>query len=71
MNEQLKNIVKSDIETIKQHYSYDEAVDKGLIPKEFKTPLIRIIKFGENSCPCGGTHVENVKQFEAIEIVKL
>lgn len=71
INEEVKKILGSGIETVKEHYSYDEAVEKGLIPKEFKTPLIRVIKFGHSSCPCGGTHIEKITDIQSLEVTKL
>jgi Ser-tRNA(Ala) deacylase AlaX len=44
---------------VKEVFSYKEAVEKGLIPETFKTPLVRIVHFATSNCPCGGTHVEN------------
>lgn len=33
LNEEIKKILNSNISTVKEHYSYEEAVNKSLIPK--------------------------------------
>jgi Ser-tRNA(Ala) deacylase AlaX len=32
---------------------------------------VRVIEFGDASCPCGGTHVQNVGEIEQLQVMKV
>ena len=32
---------------------------------------MRVIFFGESSCPCGGTHVESVAEIQELQVLKV
>ena len=59
LNNHLKNIIAEKIEAVNKLYSYNEAVNLKIIPEEFKVGFVRIIAFGDSSCPCGGTHISS------------
>ena len=67
----LKVILKEDIKSIKEVYSYKDALEKGLIPENFKVKYVRIVSFGENVGPCGGTHIDHVKDMQKVEVTKI
>ena len=46
INEELKKILSEDIKAIKEVFSYQEAVQKGLIPEAFKVAIVRMVAFG-------------------------
>lgn len=59
------------MESVNKIYSWQEAVEQKIIPETFKTSYVRVIFFGESSCPCGGTHVENVAEIQELQVLKV
>ena len=45
-------------------YGHKEAVNLGLIPSDFEVPYVRIVKFGDSTCPCTGTHIHSLKEIK-------
>ena len=71
IQKEIDKIIEEGIPSVKEVFSYKEAVEKGLIPETFKTPLIRVVHFATSNCPCGGTHVENTKEYKGFKIAKV
>lgn len=59
------------MESVNKLYSWQEAVQLSIIPETFKTAYVRVVHFGEASCPCGGTHVQNTADIAQLQVIKV
>ena len=71
INAELQHILEQKIASDSQVYSWAEAVQKEIIPENFKVSYVRVISFADSSCPCGGTHIGNTADIKELVVTKV